>query len=71
MPAQVGAQYAWDILFLIEEEFVRRHTLTLFGTLAESQEHLTQVFGRYQNKDVVPIREDDTPPNESSRRGKK
>jgi len=51
MPAQVGAQYAWDILFLNEEEFVRRHTFTLFGTLVESQEHLTQVFGRYQNKE--------------------
>jgi hypothetical protein len=51
MAAQAGAQYAWDILYLNEEEFVRRHTFTVFGAVAESDRHLTQVFGRYQNKE--------------------
>ena len=53
LPAQMSAQYSWDILYLNEEEFVRRHTFTLSGTLAESDQHLTQVFTRYQNKDFA------------------
>ncbi|OLE37479.1 MAG: hypothetical protein AUG00_08105 [Candidatus Rokubacteria bacterium 13_1_20CM_2_70_7] len=51
MPVQAGVQYAFDALFLGGPEFVRRHTATLFGAIAESDQHLTQVLGRYQNKD--------------------
>ena len=51
MAAQAGAQYSFDILFLDEDEFIRRHTGTIFGTLVESDLHLTQVFGRYQRKE--------------------
>lgn len=50
MPAQTGLQYAWDILFLDEDEFIRRNSLTLFGALVESDTHLTQLFGRFQAK---------------------
>ncbi len=50
LPAQVALQYAFDDLFLDEDEFVRRHTVTLTGTLVESARHLTQGFLRYQNK---------------------
>jgi hypothetical protein len=51
MPAQAGVQYAFDALFLDEKEFVQRHTLTTFGTVAESHQHLTQLLGRYQSKE--------------------
>jgi tetratricopeptide (TPR) repeat protein len=51
LPVQVGAQYAFDALFLDDDEFVRRSTATLFGVLSESEMHLTQVLGRYQNKE--------------------
>jgi tetratricopeptide (TPR) repeat protein len=61
MPLQLGAQYAWDVLFLqddsekfarqkLREAFLSRHTATLFAALVESDMHLTQVFGRYQSK---------------------
>ena len=50
MPAQAGLQYAFDALFLDENEFVRRSTVTLFGALVESELHLTQLYARYQNK---------------------
>jgi tetratricopeptide (TPR) repeat protein len=50
MPLQAGVQYAFDMLFLDEAEFVRRHTVTAFGALAESRRHLTQLLARYQNK---------------------
>ncbi|HUF92320.1 MAG TPA: hypothetical protein VMR23_08085, partial [Candidatus Limnocylindria bacterium] len=53
MPAQVSAQYAFDILFLDEREFVRRHTATLAAVLLASDRHLTQVFARYQHKDFT------------------
>jgi tetratricopeptide (TPR) repeat protein len=51
MPVSTGLQYVFDMLFLDEKEFVRRHTVALFGTIAESPRHLTQVVSRYQNKE--------------------
>src|SRR6266545_4143295 len=51
MPAQVGAQYAFDILLLDREEFIRRHTLSLVGALVPNETFLTQAFGRFQNKE--------------------
>jgi tetratricopeptide (TPR) repeat protein len=51
MPARAGAQFAWDVLFLDDDEFLKRATLTLFGTLVESEDHLSQVVLRYQRKD--------------------
>jgi len=51
MPLQLTAQYAFDILFLDDDELVRRHSATLAGALVESARHLTQVYGRYQRKD--------------------
>jgi Tfp pilus assembly protein PilF len=52
-PMQLGSQYAFDILFLNEDEFIRRHTVTAFAALVASDQHLTQVFGRYQRKDFA------------------
>jgi tetratricopeptide (TPR) repeat protein len=51
MPLQLSSQYAFDILFLDDDEFVRRHSVTLAGAAVESDRHLTQVYGRYQRKD--------------------
>jgi tetratricopeptide (TPR) repeat protein len=50
MPTQTGMQYAWDVLYLDDDEFIQRHSVTLFGALIESDRHLTQVFGRFQHK---------------------
>ena len=51
MPAQASLQYAWDMLYLREKEFLRRNTATLSALLVESERHLTQAFFRYQNKE--------------------
>jgi len=51
MPFQVGAQYSWDYLSLGNDDFLQRHTATMFGTLVENQGNLTTVLGRFQNKD--------------------
>jgi tetratricopeptide (TPR) repeat protein len=51
MPFQVGAQYSWDYLSLGDDDFLQRHTATMFGTLVENQGNLTTVLGRFQNKD--------------------
>jgi tetratricopeptide (TPR) repeat protein len=50
MPVQTGLQYAWDVLYLDDDEFIQRNTLTVFGALLESEMHLTQLFARYQAK---------------------
>jgi tetratricopeptide (TPR) repeat protein len=50
MPAQAGLQYAFDMLYLDGDQFLRRHTASLSGVLVESDRHLTQAFVRYQNK---------------------
>ena len=55
MPLQLGVQYAFDALFLNDDEFVRRSTVSLFGVLAESERHLTQALARYQNKEFNEI----------------
>jgi tetratricopeptide (TPR) repeat protein len=62
MPAQAGAQYAWDVLFLNDDEFIQRNSATLFAALVESDLHLTQVFGRWQHKQYN--RTPDTPRRE-------
>lgn len=51
MPYQVGAQYSWDYLSLGGDDFLQRHTATLFGTLVENQGNLTTVLARFQDKD--------------------
>jgi tetratricopeptide (TPR) repeat protein len=51
MPFQVGAQYSWDYLSLGADDFLQRHTATLFGTLVENQGNLTTLLARFQNKD--------------------
>jgi Flp pilus assembly protein TadD len=51
MPYQVGGQYSWDYLSLGGDDFLQRHTATMFGTLVENQSNLTTVLGRFQNKD--------------------
>jgi tetratricopeptide (TPR) repeat protein len=51
MPFQVGAQYSWDYLSLGADDFLQRHTATLFGTLVENQGNLTTLVARFQNKD--------------------
>jgi tetratricopeptide (TPR) repeat protein len=64
MPAQAGLQYAFDALFLDEDEFVQRHTLTTFGAVAESRQHLTQLLARFQNKEF-----DEAPATPAESRG--
>jgi tetratricopeptide (TPR) repeat protein len=51
MPTQVGLQYAWDMLYLDQTEFLRRNTATLSALVVENDRHLTQAFFRYQNKE--------------------
>jgi tetratricopeptide (TPR) repeat protein len=51
MPFLVGTQYSWDYLSLGNDDFLQRHTATLFGTLVENQGNLTTMVGRFQNKD--------------------
>ena len=51
MPFQIGTQYSWDYLSLGNDDFLQRHTATVFGTLVENQGNLTTVLGRFQNKD--------------------
>jgi tetratricopeptide (TPR) repeat protein len=51
MPFQVGTQYSWDYLSLGNQDFLQRHTATVFGTLVENQGNLTTVLARFQNKD--------------------
>jgi tetratricopeptide (TPR) repeat protein len=56
MPAQIGLQYAWDMLYLDDDEFLRRNTATLSALLVESDRHLTQTFLRFQNKEFFEPR---------------
>lgn len=56
MPFQVGAQYSWDYLSLGTDDFLQRHTATLFGTLVENQGNLTTLLARFQNKDFYAAR---------------
>jgi tetratricopeptide (TPR) repeat protein len=63
MPAQAGLQYGWDLLYLDDDEFLRRNTVTLSGLLVPSDRHLTQAFLRYQHKEFFeetprPVREE-------------
>jgi tetratricopeptide (TPR) repeat protein len=51
MPFQVGTQYSWDYISLGNDDFLQRHTATVFGTLVENQSNLTTVLARFQNKD--------------------
>jgi len=65
LPGLLSAQYAWDTLALKGKEFLTRNTLTVSAAVVESEMHLTQIFGRYQNKDFQketnprPIRQED------------
>ena len=56
MPFQVGAQYSWDYLSLGGDDFLQRHTATLFGTIVENQSNLTTLLARFQNKDFYATR---------------
>ncbi|MBI2526345.1 MAG: tetratricopeptide repeat protein [Candidatus Rokubacteria bacterium] len=64
MPAELGAQFSWDTLYLDDSQFLQRSTLTLYGTVVENDSHLTQLFGRFQHKNFKqgspkpPSRED-------------
>jgi tetratricopeptide (TPR) repeat protein len=51
MAFQVGTQYSWDYLSLGGDDFLQRHTATIFGTLVENQSNLTTLLGRFQDKD--------------------
>jgi len=51
MPFQVGTQYSWDYLSLGNDDFLQRHTATIFGTLVENQGNLSTILARFQNKD--------------------
>ena len=53
MPAQAGANYSYDALFLDEDLFVQRHTVSLIGAVAEDDINLTQVFFRFQHKNFA------------------
>ena len=51
MPFQVGAQYSWDYISLGGDDFLQRHTATLFGTIVENKSNLTTVVFRFQDKE--------------------
>ena len=55
MPFQVGTQYSWDYISLGGDDFLQRHTATIFGTLVENQGNLTTLLARFQNKDFYAI----------------
>jgi len=51
MPFQTGMQLAVDNTTLGGDQFLRRYSGTAFGTLVESQQHLTTIQGRVQIKE--------------------
>lgn len=53
LPGVLSAQYAWDTIALEGDEFLTRNTVTLSAAVVEGSMNLTQVFGRYQNKDFT------------------
>ncbi len=53
MPAQAGVSYAYDALFLAQDLFVQRHTVSVIGAIAEDDINLTQLFIRFQDKDFA------------------
>lgn len=61
MPMQLGLQYAWDLLYLDDREFLRRNTATVTALLVESDRHLTQAFFRYQDKEFFEGRQRPAP----------
>jgi tetratricopeptide (TPR) repeat protein len=65
MPAQLGAQYGFDTLFLREDKFLRRHTATFYAAVVPNDRLLSQVFTRYQNKDFTEPRP--SPPRQEIR----
>jgi hypothetical protein len=50
-PAQLGASYAYDALFLAQDLFVERHSVSVIGALGWDDTNLTQLFTRMQDKD--------------------
>jgi len=55
MPFQSGAQYSYDYLLLGGNEFLQRHSLSLFGLLVENATHLTTAQARVQIKEFSGI----------------
>jgi tetratricopeptide (TPR) repeat protein len=53
MPYQLGGQYFFDYLTLGGDEFLKRHTVTAFGSLVENASNLTTVQARFQDKDFA------------------
>ncbi|MBI3824752.1 MAG: tetratricopeptide repeat protein [Candidatus Rokubacteria bacterium] len=53
MPTQAGLQYSFDVIFLDQKEFLRRHTATATEAIVENDRNLTQFFLRFQNKNFV------------------
>ena len=51
MPFQTGLQLTVDNTDLGREQFLRRYSGSVFGTLVESQQHLTTLQGRVQLKE--------------------
>ena len=66
LPVQFGIQYAFDDLFLHQQEFIKRHTVTASAAVVESEHHLTQGFIRLQDKDFA---EPPPPPRAENRDG--
>ena len=56
LPYQLGAQYSFNDTMLGWEDFLQRHTLTLFGTLVENAGNLSGAQLRAQHKDFVAQR---------------
>jgi len=53
MPAQAGVSYAYDALFLNDDIFVQRQTVSVVGAVAEDDINLTQLLIRFQDKDFT------------------
>jgi tetratricopeptide (TPR) repeat protein len=53
LPYQLGAQYSFNDTLLGWEDFLQRHTMTLFGTLVENAHNLSGAQLRAQHKDFT------------------
>lgn len=53
LPYQLGLQYSYDNTDLRDNQFLKRHSVTLSGALVENSWNLTTLQGRFQDKDFT------------------
>lgn len=55
MPLIAGGQYAFEYLVLDDDELLRRHAVSVFGTLVESARHLTSGILKVELKEYSEV----------------